>query len=171
MIGLLGSSMTREVSSLPRVISGRPDEPCQESGDLVVGRSWNPCNRLLDHATLSLVRRASGRSRQDPPTSRKARVGFDRLPYWESEKYVRTSSPGVKVSIYNRPQQGMIAVVANMGQGACRAEVTFDLAALQQTTGLAAHEVPGDKKVPFTAGRLELPLESMGSLVVWFKPR
>jgi hypothetical protein len=64
----------------------------------------------------------------------------------------------------------MIAVVANMGREACRAEVTFDLAALRQTTELAAHDILGDKKVPFTAGRLELPLESMESLVVWFKP-
>ncbi len=91
------------------------------------------------------------------------------LPYWENEKYVRTNSPGVKVSIYSRPQQGMIAVVANMGAEKCLAEVTFDLRALQQAADLAVYDILAEKEIPFKAGRLEVPLESMGFVTVWLK--
>ncbi|HUT88629.1 MAG TPA: glycoside hydrolase domain-containing protein, partial [Thermoguttaceae bacterium] len=48
------------------------------------------------------------------------------LPYWENADFVSTSPPQVKVSIYNRPEQGLIAVVANMGRDDCEAEVTFN---------------------------------------------
>ncbi len=91
------------------------------------------------------------------------------LPYWENEKYVRADPPTVKVSIYNRPRQGMIAVVANMGQEKCEAAVSFDLTALRQSPDLAARDVLTRAEIPFNSGRMEVALESMGSAIVWLR--
>ena len=91
------------------------------------------------------------------------------LPYWENGDYVRTEPAGVKVSIYNRPQKGLIAVVANMGQDECLATVTFNLGSLGQTAELTARDVLAEKPLPFTAGRLEVPLKSLEYVMVWLK--
>jgi len=89
------------------------------------------------------------------------------LPYWENNGYVRTNSPNVKVSLYNRPQKGLIAVVANMGREACSAEVAFNLDALEQTSGLTAWDVMADAEIPLTDARLDVSLESLEHVVVW----
>ena len=91
------------------------------------------------------------------------------LPYWENGDYVRADPSGVKVSIYNRPQKGLIAVVANMGQEDCHAEVTFDLAALEQPTDMTPYDILAEKEIPFTAAQLQVPLESLESVMVWLK--
>ena len=60
------------------------------------------------------------------------------LPYWDNEKYVTTDAPEVKVSLYNRPGQGVMAVISNLGRDQRQAQVTFNLAALKQSQALAA---------------------------------
>ncbi|MFH1922999.1 MAG: glycoside hydrolase domain-containing protein [Planctomycetota bacterium] len=92
------------------------------------------------------------------------------LPYWESGDYVRTDAPGVKVSLYNRPGKGMIAVVANMGQEECSADVAFNLPALEQPAKLTGHDVLAEKEIPVTAGRLEVSLKSLECVIVRLKP-
>ena len=72
------------------------------------------------------------------------------LPYWGNARFVRTSPAGVKVSLYNRPGRGLIAVVVNAGDRPCDAEVALDLAALEQRTSLKSSTIvvvgalPGD---------------------------
>ena len=91
------------------------------------------------------------------------------LPYWANARFVRTQPEGVKVSLYNRPGKGLMAVIVNMGGHACQAEASFDLAALQQPTDLTAHDVLTDKPLPFAAGRLQLPVGPLRHAVVWLK--
>lgn len=93
------------------------------------------------------------------------------LPYWENAAYVTTESKEVKVSLYNRPGRGVLAVVSNLGQRDCEARVNLNLAALRQPSALAASEVMSGKPVAVTDGRLRLPLGSLDFAVVWLKPR
>ena len=78
---------------------------------------------------------------------------------------------GVKASLYNRPGKGFVAVVANTGSEACQAEAAFDLAALRQPTKLAARDVLSGKELPLADGRLALPLEPLGFVILRAEPR
>jgi hypothetical protein len=80
------------------------------------------------------------------------------LPYWENEKYVRSSPAGVKVSLHNRPGRGLLATIVNTGPQACEAEVAFDLKALGQPALVAAHNILTGKRLPRAAGRLAISL-------------
>jgi hypothetical protein len=93
------------------------------------------------------------------------------LPYWENAKYVRCSPQGVKASLYNRPGKGLLAVVANSGPKQCRAEVAFDLGSLKQPGKLIARDVLTGSEVAIHNGRLEVPLESLGFVVVRVGPK
>ncbi len=101
---------------------------------------------------------------------------FDRhaaawLPYWDNAGYVASRQPRVKVSVYNRPGKGFVAVVANTGTESCQAEVSFDLSALKQPAALAAHDVLTGKPIAFADGRLAAPLESLGFVMFRAEPR
>jgi len=93
------------------------------------------------------------------------------LPYWENGAFVETGPPQVKASLYNRPGQGLIAVVANLGRADCRAEVALDLPALRQPADLTATDVLTDRPVPLTNGRVEVPLKSLDSVMLRLEPR
>jgi len=92
------------------------------------------------------------------------------LPYWENEEYVRTNSPDIKVSLYNRPGRGVMAVISNLGREEHVARVTLDLARLQQPRKLIAHDVLRQEDVPLQRGRLTVPLQSMGHTVIRLRP-
>ena len=64
----------------------------------------------------------------------------------------------MKVSLYNRPGKGLIAVIVNTGSQSYQAEANFDLTALQQPADLAAIDVLAQKAIPLAGGRLRLPL-------------
>jgi hypothetical protein len=93
------------------------------------------------------------------------------LPYWASARGVQTRPAAVKVSLYNRPGKGLMAVIVNTGDQPCQAEATFDLAALQQPADLTARDVLADKPVALAAGRVQVPLGPLEHAVVWLKAR
>ncbi len=93
------------------------------------------------------------------------------LPYWENGECVRADPPQVKVSLYNRPGKGFLAVVANMGQNDCDAEVTFNLQALDQPGELTARDVVTGRPIPTTGSRLQLSLGSLEHVMVRLEPR
>jgi hypothetical protein len=92
------------------------------------------------------------------------------LPYWQNADYVQADPPQVKVSLYNRPEKGLIAVVANMGRQDCDAEVAFHLRALRQPAGLTGRDVVSDRQIPVTDGRLQIPLGSLEHVMVRLEP-
>jgi hypothetical protein len=93
------------------------------------------------------------------------------LPYWENGDCVRADPAQVKVSLYNRPGKGLLAVVANLGQDACDAEVTFNLRALDQPGALAARDVVTGRPIPATGSRLRLSLGSLEHVMVRLEPQ
>ncbi|HPA17221.1 MAG TPA: DUF6067 family protein [Verrucomicrobiae bacterium] len=75
------------------------------------------------------------------------RRGARWLPYWENREFVGTDSDDLKVSIYNRPGHGLIAVVANMGSQRLEPLVKFDLAKLGQGEKLVGVDVLSGRPV------------------------
>jgi dienelactone hydrolase len=91
------------------------------------------------------------------------------LPYWANDRFVRCQPAGVKVSLYNRPGKGLLAVIVNSSPQPCQAVAAFDLAALRQPAGLAACDVLADKAIALADGRVQLPLGPLEHVVVWLK--
>jgi hypothetical protein len=80
------------------------------------------------------------------------------LPYWENEKYVRSSPAGVKVNLHNRPGQALLATIVNTGPKACQAELALDLKTLGQPEAVTAHNILTGKRLPLASGRLTISL-------------
>ena len=91
------------------------------------------------------------------------------LPYWNSEKAVKCSSPSVQVSLYNRPGQGPIAVIVNVGGEKCEANVDLSRAELKLPADLIAHDILTDKPVPMDGTCLKVSLGPLEHAVVWVK--
>ncbi|MEN6643035.1 MAG: glycoside hydrolase domain-containing protein [Armatimonadia bacterium] len=93
------------------------------------------------------------------------------LPYWENQRYVTTGSPDVKVSLYNRPGLGAIAIISNLGRTPRQPQVKLDLAALRLAQALVAQEVMTSRRVDIADGKLDLPeMKSLDFAVVWVRP-
>lgn len=92
------------------------------------------------------------------------------LPYW-SNASVAKSSAGVKLSLYNRPGQGLIAVIVNVSDQPREAEAVFDLKALGQPSELTALDVFSGQTVPIRDGRATAALGPLEHAVFWLKPR
>lgn len=91
------------------------------------------------------------------------------LPYWENGRYVATDSRDVKVSIYNRPGKGLLAVVSNLATEACTARVAFDLQRLEQPAAMRATRVMRQSPLELRDGAVEVPLGPMDYEVLWLR--
>lgn len=91
------------------------------------------------------------------------------LPYWENSRFVKTSAPDLKVSLYNRPGKGLIAVISNLGRQDATGTVSFDLKALQQPARLDGTDVMEDKPVALQGADLPVSLRPLDFTVVWLK--
>ncbi len=156
-----------------------------------MGRNWGvPAEFLLYNPTairhyeglsLSLLHDVPLRPTTDADLLESARLwkAFDLfgrheaqwLPYWANGSYVAASPEGIKVSIYNRPGRGFIAVIVNAGRTPAAASVKFNLAALGQSTNLLARDVLRGVPVAITAGGLSEQLGLLENAVVWLTPK
>jgi len=93
------------------------------------------------------------------------------VPYWQSEAFVTTGSPTVKVSLHNRPGKGLIAVLANTTKDDATVPVSFKLPSLKQPTELKVIDVVNDKELTVAAGRLEIPVKAGDFAVIWLQPK
>lgn len=93
------------------------------------------------------------------------------LPYWGNQGYVTTASPEVKVSLYNRPGRGTIAIISNLGRVAVQPDVRLNLTALQVPKQASGHNVMTGRPVGVADGKLDLPeMRSLDFAVVWVRP-
>lgn len=93
------------------------------------------------------------------------------LPYWSNAKFVSTTPETVKVSLYNRPGRGLVAVIVNAGRQPCDAYVKLDLAALGQPANMLARDVLHERYLTITNGAMEQPLAPLDNVVVWLTPK
>jgi hypothetical protein len=91
------------------------------------------------------------------------------LPYWRNAPYVQTSSEDLKVSLYNRPGKGVVAVISNLGRQEVSGTVTFDFTRLEQPAGLAAYDVMAAGELPMKDETLNLTLPPLDYKVVWLR--
>jgi hypothetical protein len=93
------------------------------------------------------------------------------IPYWAASDMVTTSPESVRVSLYNRPGRGFLAVLVQTGDDSCQAEIEFNLSGLGQGGSLSAQDIISQREIPLSGGQLRLPLEPLGYAVIWVKPR
>ena len=93
------------------------------------------------------------------------------IPYWRSEGVVTASPAEIKVSLYSRGGEGLMAVISNLGERARTARVQFDLGGLGLQGRLQARDVVSDEDVPIRGGRLQAELEPLGFAVIRVRPR
>lgn len=91
------------------------------------------------------------------------------LPYWSNGDYVRTSTEDLKVSLYNRPGKGVVAVISNLGRQEVAGTVSFDFSRLQQPAGLVAEDVMAGGEVPVKGTALNLTLNPLDYKVLWLR--
>ncbi|MCY4377110.1 MAG: DUF6067 family protein [Spirochaetaceae bacterium] len=96
---------------------------------------------------------------------------FDRgraewLPYWRNAEYVRADSPGIYVSIYRHPGNGVLAVVSNLNRErtAFALTVNWDLLGMDHATVAI---VDGLERSP---ARLHGALDPYGWRLLWLRP-
>jgi hypothetical protein len=93
----------------------------------------------------------------------------DWLPYWRNGEYVRSDSRDLKVSLYNRPGRGTVAVISNLGDASYTGTVTFDLRRLQQPGALNAVDAMTGRELTMAGNVLNVALGPLDYLVVWLK--
>jgi hypothetical protein len=93
------------------------------------------------------------------------------LPYWENSQFVRTSTPDLKVSLYNRPGKGVVAVISNLGREATAGTVSFDFKRLRQPAGLQAYDVMVEGPRTLKGSDLPVDLKPLDFTVVWLKAK
>ena len=96
---------------------------------------------------------------------------FDRgraewLPYWSNVEYVRSDSPGIYVSLYRHPDNGVLAVMSNLNRErtAFALTVNWELVGLDQAT---VSIVDGLERSP---ARLHGALDPFGWRLLWLRP-
>lgn len=93
------------------------------------------------------------------------------LPYWENERYVSISDENVKCSIYNRPNQGAMVIVSNLGKKPADVEIKLNLDALKLPQNLQAIDAVSGQIFPCEMGKLQLYLDSLNFSLLLLRPK
>ena len=88
------------------------------------------------------------------------------LPYWSNAEYVRADSPGIYVSFYRHPANGVLAVVSNLN----RERTTFALTVNGELLGLDQETVSIVDGLERSPARLHGALDPFGWRLLWLRP-
>ena len=96
---------------------------------------------------------------------------FDRgkaewLPYWSNAEYVRSDSPGIYVSLYRHPDNGVLAVVSNLN----RERTTFALTVNWDLLGMDHASVSIVDALERSPARPDGALDPYGWRLLWCRP-
>jgi hypothetical protein len=81
-------------------------------------------------------------------------------PYWDRKAPLAIQPAAVRVSLYSRPGEGLLAVVSNPGRSPQTAVVGFDLQALRlDPAEITARDAMTDKPMALEKGRMSVSLE------------
>ncbi|MHB0874764.1 MAG: glycoside hydrolase domain-containing protein [Anaerolineae bacterium] len=90
------------------------------------------------------------------------------LPYWRNGEYVQVGTEGALASLYRHADNGVLAVIANLGRKPAVVEATFDLAALG-LAGAGATDAISGESLALSEGKLALSLPVLGWQLVWLR--
>ena len=92
------------------------------------------------------------------------------LPYWKNAGLVRVSPDVVKVSLYQRPDKGILLFVGNTSSEDSDATIELDARALGlPEIGLKAEDALLKKRVPLTGAKFSLKMKAETFRAVWLR--
>jgi hypothetical protein len=92
-------------------------------------------------------------------------------PYWDDKGPIRCQPAGVYVTAYQRPGEGLLLFVSNLGEEPVRATLLLDLPRLGLSASLAARDALGETSVPLNGSALELPIGRWQYRVLRIRPQ
>ena len=92
------------------------------------------------------------------------------LPYWKNADVVRVSPDAVKVSLYQRPDKGVLLFVGNTGQEDADAKIELDLTSLGlPAVGLKAADPISKKAISLERNVLSFKIKAETFRAVWIR--
>ena len=88
------------------------------------------------------------------------------LPYWKNAEYIRADSPGIYVSLYRHPANGVLAVVSNLN----RERASFALTVNWELLGSDQDHGSIIDALDESPARLNGVLDPYGWRLLWFRP-
>ena len=88
------------------------------------------------------------------------------LPYWSNAEYVRADSPGIYVSLYRHPDNGVLAVVSNLN----RERTAFALTVDWELLGIDADRGSSIDALDRSPAFLNGVLDPYGWRLLWCRP-
>ena len=88
------------------------------------------------------------------------------LPYWKNAEYIRADSPGIYVSLYRHPANGVLAVVSNLN----RERASFALTVNWELLGSDQDHGSIIDALDESPARLNGGLDPYGWRLLWFRP-
>jgi hypothetical protein len=79
-------------------------------------------------------------------------------PYWDADSPVRCEPQGVYATAYQRPKDGLLVFVSNLGEADAGARISLDLRRLKLPEPLSAWDALSQSAIPLAGATLELPV-------------
>ncbi len=91
------------------------------------------------------------------------------LPYWRNKEYVTATPDGAYVSLYRHPENGVLAVISNLGRDEAAVDVQLDLDKLGLGAEISVSDALGNEPIEMKDGKIQLSMPSLGWKLVWLK--
>jgi hypothetical protein len=95
------------------------------------------------------------------------RHGAQWFPYWRNSELVSVQPADCYVSLYKHPQNGVLAVVSNLGTARAKIEIAFELDKLGLPGECKAVDAVTGDPVSLQNGKLAIELDSVDWQLVW----
>jgi hypothetical protein len=94
------------------------------------------------------------------------------MPCWANQDVVSTDSNDAKVSIYSRGEDGLVAIVSNLGKDPREVQASFNLKALGLPETFAAWDILNEREIPIAPdGVIKQNLQPLDFRAIWIKPK
>ena len=91
------------------------------------------------------------------------------FPYWRNGEYVTIEPEGAHASLYRHPQNGVLAVLSNLGRAEALVTVELNLASLGLAGDVLARDALTGEPVALEKGALRVNLAVLGWRIVWLE--
>lgn len=91
-------------------------------------------------------------------------------PYWDAGSPIRCEPAGVYATAYQRPGEGLLVFVSNLGEQEVQAKLHMELSRLGLSGSLAARDALNETAIPLKGATLELPIGRWECRVLRIRP-
>ena len=96
--------------------------------------------------------------------------GADWHPYWSNQDLVNVSPKDVCVSLHKHPENGILAVVANLNREKQSIRLELNATRLGLPANVEAQDGLSDEAIPVKDGTMSFPLDSQDWQAIWIRP-